>query len=154
MKNIVIISLVALFTSCGQRPPDLKAEEEKITFAWTDWSEKTLTGKPDSIAYYFADNTLVIVPKSKPVNGRAEMIKIYAASTTNTELDIKWENEDKPNIIQFSKDGDMAYSLDRNQMPETDSLGNVHMVHNKVLHIWKKDKDGNWKVALLMASPE
>lgn len=82
------------------------------------------------------------------------MIKIYAAAPTNFELDIKWENENEPNIIQLSKDGDMAYSLDKMQATVPDSAGTTHMVRNNVLHLWKKDKEGNWKVSLLMVCPE
>lgn len=155
MKHIItILLIVILATACKQQKVNFKGEEEKITFAWTDWSKKASTGKPDSIAYYFADDAIVIAPKTPPVNGKAEMIKMYASAPTNFEMDIKWENENKPNIIQFSKDGDMAYSLDRNETPAPDSTGKMQMIPNKVLHIWKKDKEGNWKVSLLMVSPE
>lgn len=78
----------------------------------------------------------------------------FLTKPTNFEMDIKWENENKPNIIQFSKDGDMAYSLDRNETSAPDSTGKMQKIPNKVLHIWKKDKEGNWKVSLLMVCPE
>ncbi len=155
MKHLItILLIVILAAACRQQKVNFKGEEEKITFAWTDWSKKALTGKPELIAYYFADDAIVIAPKTQPVNGKAEIIKIYASAPTNFELDIKWENENKPNIIQFSKDGNMAYSLDRNETPVPDSTGKIQMMPNKVLHIWKKDKEGNWKVSLLMVCPE
>lgn len=155
MKHLItILLIVILAAACRQQKVNFKGEEEKITFAWTDWSKKALTGKPELIAYYFADDAIVIAPKTQPVNGKAEIIKIYASAPTNFELDIKWENENKPNIIQFSKDGNIAYSLDRNETPVPDSTGKIQMMPNKVLHIWKKDKEGNWKVSLLMVCPE
>jgi ketosteroid isomerase-like protein len=82
------------------------------------------------------------------------MIKIYAAAPTNFEMDIKWEDEAKPHLIKFSEDGNMAYSLDKMQAPALDSKGATKMLRNKVLHIWKKDNEGNWKVSLLMVCPE
>ncbi len=154
MKYLIIFSLLALFASCKQQKVDFKEEEEKITHAWTDWSKKASTGKPEQIAYYFADDALIVDQAPEPVKGKAEMIKIYAAAPTNFEMDIKWEDEAKPHLIQFSEDGDMAYSLDKMQAPVQDSTGVAKMVRNKVLHIWKKDKEGNWKVSLLMVSPE
>ena len=155
MRKFISILLVVIFaTACRPKQINFKEEEEKITFAWTDWSKKALTGKPDSIAYYFADNAIVIMPNMKPIYGKAEMIKFYAAAPADFELDIKWENDAKPNIIEFSKDGDMAYSLDRNEIPEPDSSGKIQMIPNKVIHVWKKDNDGNWRVSLLMVSPE
>ena len=154
MKYITSIMLFASLWGCKQQKVDFKEEETKITHAWTDWSKKAATGKPEEIAYYFADDALIVDQSPEPVRGKAEMIKIYAAAPTNFEMDIKWEDEAKPHLIKFSNDGDMAYSLDKMQAPEKDSTGATKMVRNKVLHIWKKDNDGNWKVSLLMVSPE
>jgi len=154
MKYLIKIALLSfIIFGCKQPEVNFKIEKEKITFAWTDWSKKAMTGKPELIAYYFADDALVLEPNAKPINGKAEMIKIYAAAPTNFELDIKWENENEPNIIQFSKDGDMAYSLDKNIASIPDSIGKIRKAHNNVLHLWKKDKEGNWKVSLLMFCP-
>ena len=100
------------------------------------------------------DDALIVDQAPEPVKGKAEMVKIYAAAPTNFEMDIRWEDEAKPHLIKFSKDGDMAYSLDKMQAPVKDSAGATKMVRNKVLHIWKKDSDGNWKVSLLMVTPE
>lgn len=152
--SVTILLIVPLAFGCSRPNANFQDEKQKITFAWTDWSKKALTGKPELIAYYFADDAIVLEPNSTPINGKAEMTKIYAAAPTNFELDIKWENENEPNIIQFSKDGDMAYSLDKNETPVPDSIGTIHKVRNNVLHLWKKDKAGNWKVSLLMVCPE
>lgn len=152
--SISIILIILLAFGCDRPNANFENEKEKITHAWTDWSKKASTGKPELIAYYFADDAIVLEPNSKPINGKAEMIKIYSAAPTNFEMDIKWENENEPNIIQFSKEGDMAYSLDKNEVPVPNSTGAIHMVRNNVLHLWKKDKEGNWKVSLLMVCPE
>ena len=110
MKYLITISLLALLASCKQHKVNFKEEEEKITHAWTDWSKKAATGKPEEIAYYFADDALIVDQAPEPIKGKAEMIKIYAAAPTNFEIDIKWEDEAKPHLVKFSKDGDMAYS--------------------------------------------
>lgn len=154
MKYLKILSFLAFFTSCKHREVDFDKETQKITHAWTDWSKRAITGKPEEIAYYFADDALVVDQTPEPVKGKDAMIKIYAAAPTNFELDFKWEDEAKPHLIKFSNDGDMAYSLDYMQAPVKDSAGATKMVRNKVLHIWKKDGEGNWKVSLLMVSPE
>ena len=39
---------------------------------------------------------------------------MYKDAPANVELNIKWDDEKKPNLIQFSTDGSMAYSLDGN----------------------------------------
>lgn len=152
--KLILFALFTFLVGCGQQEVNFKEEEEKITYAWRDWSKKALTGKADSIAYYFADDALVVGQDPEPIKGKAEMIKIYAAAPTNFEANIKWEDEEKPHLIKFSETGDMAYSLDKMAEPVSDSTGIVRMVPNKVLHIWKKDDKGDWKVSLLMISPE
>ncbi|NIJ54690.1 YybH family protein [Dyadobacter arcticus] len=157
MKNlisVVAVTFIVLLTGCGKVQVNFKEEEKKITFAWTDWSKKALSGKPDSLAYYYADDALIIGTDPEFINDKAEVTKIYADAPTNFELDIKWDDEEKPNIIQFSNDGSMAYSLDGNAVKMPDSTGKIHTVHNKVLHIWKKNTEGNWRVSLLMVYPQ
>ena len=154
MNYFVAGTLLTILAGCGSRSVDFDEEKRKIAFVWTDWTKKTLTGKPDSIAYYFADDALVVSQDPEPFRGKAAMVKLYASAPNNFELDFKWADELKPNLIQFSRDGDMAYSLDLMDAPIIDSAGVKQMQRNKILHIWKKDNAGNWKVALLMACPE
>ncbi len=151
---IPAIGLMLLLARCSQPRVNLNEEKDKITFAWTDWSKKALSGKPDSLAYDYADDALIIGTDPELIKGKAEAVKIYANAPSNFELTIKWDDEAKPNIIQFSNDGSMAYSLDGNAIPIPDPTGNIHMKHNKVLHLWKKDNNGNWRVSLLMVYPE
>ena len=152
--SVTAITFIVLLTGCKQAKVNFKEEEKKITTAWTDWSKKAFSGKPDSLAYYYADDALIIGTEPELIKGKAEVIKIYAGAPANVELDIKWDDEEKPNLIQFSNDGSMAYSLDGNSMHMPDSTGTNRMVRNKVLHIWKKDIEVNWRVSLLMVYPQ
>ena len=152
--SITVITFIVLLAGCEQAKVNFKEEGKKITSAWTDWSKKALSGNPDSLAYYYADDAIIIGTEPEFIKGKAEVIKIYADAPTNFELDIKWDDEEKPNIIQFSNDGSMAYSLDGNAVHMPDSTGTIHMIRNKVLHIWKKDSEGNWRVSLLMVYPQ
>jgi ketosteroid isomerase-like protein len=152
--SIAAITFIVLLAGCGQAKVNFKEEEKKITSAWTDWSKKALTGKPDSLAYYYADDALIIGTEPEFIKGKAAVIKMYADAATNFELDIKWDDEQKPNIIHFSNDGSMAYSLDGNAVNMPDAAGTIHLIRNKVLHIWKKDTEGNWSVSLLMVYPQ
>jgi len=79
---------------------------------------------------------------------------MYKDAPANVELNIKWDDEKKPNLIQFSTDGSMAYSLDGNAVNMPDSTGTIYTQRNKVLYIWKKDTEGKWKVSLLLVYPK
>ena len=151
---VTLVTCIALLAACVQAKGDFKEEERKITAAWTDWSRKAVSGKPDSLAYYYAEDALIIGTDPEFIKGKAAVIKVYEDAPTNFELDIKWDDEEKPNIIGFSNDGSMAYSLDGNAVQMPDSAGTNQLIRNKVLHIWKKNANGNWRVSLLMVYPQ
>ena len=157
IKNAVLVTVVTVIvvlSGCKQTNVDLKEEEKKITNAWTDWSKKALSGKPDSLAYYYAEDALIIGTDPEFIKGKTAVIKMYKDAPANVELNIKWDDEKKPNLIQFSTDGSMAYSLDGNAVNMPDSTGTIYTQRNKVLHIWKKDTEGKWKVSLLLVYPQ
>ena len=54
---------------------------------------------------------------------------------------IGWE----PQIVSVSKNGDMAYTIEQNQITINDSPGNPITAVNKGVTKWRKEKDGSWK---------
>jgi ketosteroid isomerase-like protein len=151
MRYLLTFSLLVFFAGCGQQEPNLKDEEQKIIKCWQDWPMKAKTGKPELEAYYFADSAIFMGQEVPLIKGKPELIKFFSVSPKFPALKVNWG--EKPNIIGFSRDGDMAYSLDRQELSITDSAGTVQTKVNQAIHVWKKDRKGNWKVDFLMTYP-
>jgi ketosteroid isomerase-like protein len=144
MKKLLTITSLVLLASCGQQKVNIKDEEEKIVQCWTDWPKKAISGDP---TYYFADNAIMMGQEQPTFKGKEDISKFYASMPKIPGLQVKWN--DRPNIIEFSQDGQMAYSVDTLKLSVTDKTGTVQTKVNQGLHVWKKDNEGNWRVTLL-----
>jgi ketosteroid isomerase-like protein len=62
----------------------------------------------------------------------------------------------KPIGADISSSGDLGYTYGTFEFRSKDASGKTNVSHGKYTSIWKKQKDGNWKVVLDMgnASPE
>lgn len=144
-----MIAPLLLLACCGQQEVNLKNEEEKIVQCWMDWPKKAVGGDP---AFYFADNAIMMGQEQPSIKGKGEISKFYAAMPKIPGLQVKWN--ERPNIIEFSKDGEMAYSVDTLKFSMTDTTGTVQTKINQGIHVWKKDNEGNWRVSLLTLYPK
>ena len=50
-----------------------------------------------------------------------------------------------PGQAVISQAGDMGYLIEHNRITFADTTGKVRTVFGKVVTIWKKDSNGNWK---------
>jgi ketosteroid isomerase-like protein len=96
---------------------------------------------------YYADDA-VEVPNGEPfLKGKAAIAK------TMTFLDDKnnhlaWS----PEGADISASGDLGYTYGKYEFSTTDKDGKSVVQHGKYTSIWKKQKDGSWKVALDMGN--
>ena len=67
--SITAITIIVLLSGCVPAKVNLKEEEKEITTAWLDWSNKALSGKSDSLAYYYAADALIIGTEPEFIKG-------------------------------------------------------------------------------------
>jgi ketosteroid isomerase-like protein len=48
----------------------------------------------------------------------------------------------------------MAYLLENSKISYTDSTGKPVTLNNKAVSIWRKQRDGNWKNAVDISTPD
>jgi ketosteroid isomerase-like protein len=136
-------------SSCYAQKTNFKQEEEKIMQCWADWPQKAQAGHPE---YYFADDAVITGQKILSARGKNDIIKFYASMPKIPGMVIKWN--ERPNIMHFSRSGDMAYSIDTLKISVPDSTGKLQTEVNQGVHIWNKDSNGNWRVVLLTINPQ
>jgi ketosteroid isomerase-like protein len=151
MKLIITLSLIALLSACNQQNVNIEKEKENLVKLWQDWPTKAKTGDPELWAYYFADDAMIMGQEQPPIKGKGELINFFSVFSKIPGLKVNWG--ERPNIIEFSKNGDMAYSVDKQEISMTDSTGTVQTKINQALLVWKKDEKGNWRAALVFMYP-
>lgn len=134
--------MLFLISACTNNTTvDRDAEMEQLKDLSREWSEVASTGNTDSLMTYWADDAVMMAPGQPPLKGKEAIRSFVEASGQIPGFDIRWE----PLSAHMSEDGSMAYLIERNEMAFDDSLGNRVVQHNKVVTVWRKNEDGNWK---------
>ena len=106
-----------------------------------EWSKSAAGDDMEKTLSYWADDAVVMQPGQPMIRGKEEIRAMLESTANIPGFQISWE----PLEVHVSKDGDMAYMIERNNVSFIDSLGNRITEHNKVTTVWRKQADGSWK---------
>lgn len=141
MKIITALSALVALAACSDNKVDTKAEGEKLMQLSREWSASAATDSIDKTLSYWAEDAVVMSPGQPAIKGKAAIREMMAATSKIPGFRISWS----PVSVSVSKEGDMAYMIEQNQITVNDSLGNPVTEFNKSVTIWRKEADGNWK---------
>jgi ketosteroid isomerase-like protein len=83
-----------------------------------------------------------MLPPDMPIlDGRAAIREYVESAAELPGFQISWE----PLSVHVSESGDMAYMIERNVTELDDANGNRLTMHGKVVTVWRKDSEGNWR---------
>jgi len=82
------------------------------------------------------------LPPDLPVLAGKDAIREYGTRASAIPgFKISWE----PESAHISDGGDMAYLLERNVIELSGENGEKIVAHGKVVTVWRKDTNGQWK---------
>jgi len=144
----VLFGLSILFmTGCNyyssqQSAADTRAADEAaVRKADADWVKAAQTKKIDDWVAFYADDAVVLPPNDKTVTGKESIRKPITDLLALPGLSISWT----PTKVEVAKSGDLAYLYGTYQLSVAGPDGKPIDDHGKMLEIWKKQTDGNWK---------
>jgi len=140
MRILTLLSIVFILHACSDHSVDTKAEGEKLMQISRDWSKSAATDSIERTLSYWADEAVVMPPGQPPIKGKKAIREMIESTSKIPGFKISWE----PLSVAVSKNGDMAYMLEQNQITIQDSSGTPKTEFNKGVTIWRKDADG-WK---------
>jgi len=133
--------LLLLLGACTESGVDHETEGAALMQQSRDWSALAASGDMESVMEFWADDALMLPPDGPLLDGK-QAIREYVEGAANIPgFGISWE----PERVQLSQSGDMAYLIEKNVTEFDDAEGNKVTVYGKVVTIWRKDSDGNWK---------
>lgn len=143
--HLCIGATALIFASaCNSTPPavpDTRADEAAIRKTDADWVKAAGTKDVDAWLAFYSDDVAVLAPNEKTANGKQNARKAVSELLTLPGLSISWE----PTAVEVAKSGDLAYLYGTYQMTATGPDGKPMSDHGKMVEIWKKQADGNWK---------
>ena len=141
---IVIFSLITLI-SCKQKVVDLKSETENLLNTDKEFSETSKEkGAAEAFRLFLAEDALQFSGGRDVVVGGQSVYEIMIEGDDTYTL--LWE----PQFAEVASSGDFGwtwgyYDLQLNESGETR--------YGKYLNVWKKNKEGKWKVAADIGNP-
>lgn len=115
---------------------------ESLKKADLDFAEATRTRRLDGWMSVFAEDATGF-PTGKPmITGFEELRKHYAGMFEDPNFEITW----KPVKVDVAASGDIGYTIGTAQFRTRNKDGSPMIRPGKYLTVWKKQKDGSWKV--------
>jgi ketosteroid isomerase-like protein len=142
-KTFLILFTFLSLMSCVQKTEiqsqgDAKEEVLKVEDDFKNLSRN----KGVAEAFYtFADDNAVIKRENDTLIRGKENIKKYYSNPKFKKASVTW----KPDFVEVSTDGSLAYTYGKFVWSVTDSLGNKKDFKGVFHTVWKKQKDGSWK---------
>ena len=150
MKRIVMF-ILAVFVLTFCKPIDKETENEKLL--QTDREFATLSiesGAAEAFNQYLTDNALQLPARRNPIQGRNNIYDNMKENQDNYTLN--WS----PQFAEVALSGELGYTWGTYTLTYIDETGEEQQSYGKYLNIWKKQINGDWKVAVDMGneSPE
>jgi len=138
--------LALAFSGCGPAAaPDTRAADEAaIRKADADWVKAAQTKQVDAWVAFYADGAVVLPPNEKLATGRESIRKSVAPLLGLPGLAITWQ----ASKVEVARSGDLAYLYGAYEISWDESGGRRATDLGKIVEIWKKQPDGNWKCVL------
>lgn len=144
MKNSILF-LFVLFWLLGCAPKKAFQSQDtlkkEVFKAEDDFKNLSLTNGISEAFYTFADDDAVIKRENDTLIQGKENIKKYYSNPKFKKASVTW----KPDFVEVSKDGEMAFTYGKYIWTVKDSLGNKKDFKGVFHTVWKKQKDGSWK---------
>ncbi|QQS51326.1 MAG: DUF4440 domain-containing protein [Bacteroidota bacterium] len=136
---LLAILCSGVFSACQQKNlEELKAEIQQTEDGFM--LELQTKGAAEAFYNYAAEDAVILRGNDSLIKGK-EPIRNYYSQAIFENATAEW----KPDFIEVSEDGSIAYSYGRYQWHFRDSTGNVKSWQGVYHTIWKKLPDGNWK---------
>lgn len=138
-KTILILSFILLF-SCNKKI-DKAVIKEEITNAEKAFNDSASKEGIANAFYEFAAEDAVIKRENDTLIKGKESIKKYYSNPKYAKASVTW----KPDFINVSDDGTMAYTYGKYNWTATDSTG-IKKEFKGIFHtVWQRQKNGSWK---------
>lgn len=141
MKNVFFLLLLLTVTNSvyAQKKVNQKKESKELMEVNRQWAK---AASPEAF-FGFISNTALVMASDKSVSkGHEEIGKTLAEFQSLPGFQITWE----PQEAHVSSSGDLGYSVDRILVTFDGKNGEKVKLFEKGVTIWKKDKNGDWKM--------
>jgi uncharacterized protein (TIGR02246 family) len=161
MKQLLIVMIIAgsamcmVFAQSKQQTAtpvaaDNLAEVRRAIDAGNkQWSEGWAKGDAAMVAAVFADDGVQLLGSGKLIRGRQQIMELQKAAMQGADPGVKVT----VTTVNVWLDGDTAYETGKYKYEYTEK-GKPGTDEGQYVTIWKRQKDGSWKLSMDMGVPK
>lgn len=137
------LTMLLLSSACAPpAPPDTRAADETAIRALdAQWAKTVAARDLEGTVAYYADDASLLPPNAPIVTGK-QALRAAWKDFLVPDLSLSWE----PTKVEVSRSGDLAYLVGTYQLTMKGPQGKPATDKGKLVEVWKKQADGNWKV--------
>lgn len=142
-KYIFCFAFLCLVLACqpNATPPDSAQLKEEVTAAEAAFAKMAADqGIAEAFATFAAEDAVIKRQNDSLIKGR-EAIRNYYSAPFYKSAKVEW----KPDFVDVSANGDLAYTYGKYLWSSQDSTGKVSEQRGVFHTVWKRQKDGSWK---------
>ena len=141
-KVFFLLLMVTLTTSTfAQKKVNQKKEIKQLMEASRAWAK---AASPEAFMSFIGQDALMMAPDRAIAKGHPAIGKLLGEFQSYPGFQIVWE----PQEAHVSNSGDLGYTVDRILVNFNGEDGKKIDVFEKGVTIWKKDAQGDWKLAI------
>lgn len=91
---------------------------------------------------FLAKRGSILVPNAPTVTGKSAIRKLIVSGFALKDYNLAW----RPDKAGVARSGELGYTSGKYKVSFKDSSGNTIFEKGKYLMVWKRRKDGDWKV--------
>lgn len=146
MKKLPILP-VLFFILISCQSIDIEGEKEKLLQTDKEFAKFSVdNGAGAAFNQYLTEDALELPAGRNPIEGRENIVKLMNEGQDTYTLD--WS----PQFAEVSKSGELGYTWGFYTLTYNDENGKEQRNYGKYLNIWKKQLNGDWKVAVDMGN--
>jgi ketosteroid isomerase-like protein len=137
-----VVAIAFLLAGCSTPPSaDVRADEEAVRKLDAEWVKAAQSKQVDAWVAFYSDDAAVLPPNEAMATDRDSIRKSVSGVLGLPGLTISWQ----PTKVEVARSGDLAYLYGRYELSFDEAPGKRTTDRGKIVEIWKKQADGNWK---------
>jgi ketosteroid isomerase-like protein len=137
-----IVAIAILLGGCSAPPSaDQRADEEALRKLDAEWVKAAQSKQVDAWVAFYSDDAAVLPPNEAMATDKDSIRKSVSGLLGLPGLTISWQ----PTKVEVARSGDIAYLYGKYEVSFEEAPGKRTTDRGKIVEIWRKQADGNWK---------
>ncbi len=152
MKRLFFAAAILVLLGSAEARPPAGSPAGTYALMKTDqaFNDATAVRGLEGFRSFLAEDVATLRPDKPVITGKDAVAELWRPLLTNPALAIRWQ----PLRAAISNGGDLGYTIGSYEITRSDEQGKRAAGTGKYVTIWRKQRDGSWKVVFDSGVPD